>query len=87
MKAFWKYTVARAALLVVTYAVIWMLVSMRWAVAVIDPFVLLAALIVSGAISLYALRGLRDDLAGQVQARAARMTRRVEESRDADDVD
>lgn len=87
MKAFWKYTLARAALLAVTYVVLWAAASMRWNLAWIDPFVLLAAIIVSSGISLFALRGLREEFADQLQQRAGRMAQRVEQSRNADDVD
>jgi len=87
MKTFWKYTVARLAILVVTYVVLWYLASLRWEFHTIDPFILMAAIIVSAVISLFALRGLRDDVASRLQQRADRAASRVEASRDAEDVD
>jgi hypothetical protein len=87
MKTFLKYTVARLAILVVTYVVLWALASQRWDVHTIDPFVLMAAIIVSAVISLFVLRTMRDDLAGRLQERADRASQRLDSSRDADDVD
>jgi hypothetical protein len=87
MNAFLKYTVARLAILVATYVILWAAASLRWDVPTIDPFVLLAAIVVSAVISLFALRGLRDEVAGRLEQRANRATNRVEASRDADDVD
>jgi hypothetical protein len=87
MKAFLKYTVARLAILVIAYVVLWALASLWWRVPTIDPFVLLAAILVSAVVSLFVLRGLRDDVATRLQQRANRATQRVEASRDADDID
>ena len=87
MNAFLKYTVARIALLVVAYAAIWGLVRLRWNVAAVDPFVLLAAIVVSAVISLFVLRGLREEFAEKIHRRASRMTQRIEESRSAEDID
>jgi hypothetical protein len=87
MKTFLKYTVARLAILVITYVVLWALASRRWEVHTIDPFVLLASIVVSAVISLFVLRSMRDDLAGKLQQRADRAANRVDSSRDADGVD
>lgn len=87
MNAFLKYTVARLAVLAITYVVLWAVASLWWEVPTIDPFVLLAAIVVSAVISLFALRGLRDEVAGRMEQRANRATKRVETSRDADDLD
>jgi len=87
MKAFLKYTVARLAVLVISYVILWALASMRWQVPTIDPFVLIAAILVSAVISLFALRGLREEVASRLQQRATNATQRVETSRDADDLD
>jgi hypothetical protein len=86
MKAFWTYTVARFALVAVTYLVLWALARLvGWAVP--SLFLLLAAILVSAVVSLFALRGLREQLAGQIEDRARRQAQRVEESREADDLD
>lgn len=87
MKTFWKYTVARLAILVVTYAILWYLASLRWELQAVDPFVLIAAIVISAVISLFALRGMRDDLASRLQQRANRAASRHDASRDADDID
>lgn len=84
MKAFWKYTAARLALFLLTYYVIWTIAGTRWTVAVLDPFILLAAIIVSGVISLFALRRLREDFAARITERAGQRTERVAKSRDSD---
>jgi hypothetical protein len=82
-----NYTVARLAILVVTYVVLWALASRRWDVHTIDPFVLMASIIVSAVISLFVLRTMREELAGKLQQRADRAASRVDASRDVDDVD
>ena len=87
MKTFWKYTVARLAILAVTFAVLWGLAKLLDIANGNLPFILMAAIIVSAIVSLFALRSLRDDLAGRLQERAARAADRVEASRDANDVD
>ena len=88
MKAFVKYTAARAVLLVVTYIVLWALARLRWEdIATVDPFVLLAAILISAPIAFYGLRSLRDDVVRHIESRAQRMTRRVEEARRRDDLD
>lgn len=84
MKAFWKYTAARLALFLLTYYVVWTVAATRWTVQVLDPFVLLAAIILSGVISLFALRSLREDVAQQFSQRASRRAQRAEKSRDSD---
>jgi len=63
------------------------LASLWWQVPTIDPFVLLAAILVSAVVSLFVLRGLREDVATRLQQRANHATQRVEKSRGADDVD
>ena len=87
MQAFLKYTVARLAILVVSYVILWALASLWWQLETIDPFILLAAILVSAVISLFALRGLREDVASRLEQRANGAARRVETSRDADDID
>ena len=85
MKAFWKYTAARIGLFVVSYVVIWAATNAVRPQPVVDPFILLAAIIVSGAISIFALRGMRDEVATHLSNRAGRTTRAP--NRDADDLD
>jgi hypothetical protein len=88
MKAFWTYTLARIAVFAVTYAVVWLVARIFLeSTGVENLFVLLIALVGSSAISVFALAGLRDKLAQNVQERATRMTERIEESRRAEDVD
>ncbi len=88
MKAFWRYTVARLALLGVCWLVLWgigLLVFEQSTTT--NLIVLVAAMLVSAVIAAFVLAPLRDDLARNVQERAERMTQRLEESRRAEDVD
>jgi len=88
VSAFWKYTLARLGLFVACFAVVFVVLSLFFKT---DETVVLAAalaaLLLSAVISLVALRGLRDELARQVADRAAGVSRRIEESRRAEDVD
>lgn len=88
MKAFWTYTLARLAVFGVCFAVVYALSSI-WldSTNVVTIWVLLISLVASSVISVFALGGLRDNLARNVQERAARMTARIEESRRAEDID
>lgn len=88
MKAFWIYTLARIGVFVVTYVVVWG-VTRLWLESnqLVNLWVLLIALVISAIISLFALGGLRDNLAKRIEGRAAEMTRRIDESRRAEDVD
>lgn len=88
MKAFWTYTLARLAVFAVCLVAIW-LISSIWLEksAVTDLWVVLISLVVSSVISIFALGGLRQNLAKNVQERAERMTQKMEESRSAEDVD
>ena len=81
MKAFWKYTLARLGLFVVAYAVIWAATNAVRPSPVIDPFILIAAIIVSGVISIYALRGMREEVATHFA------NRKAPANRDVDDLD
>ena len=88
VKDFALYTLARfgifAVLLVVTMVVFW-LANGREGVWIVWP-VLVAAL-VSTVVSAYALRGLRENVAVGVRARAERMSGRFEELRAAEDAE
>lgn len=88
MKAFWIYTLARFAVLAVCVGIVWP-VSLIWfdQTQVLGIFILLVSLVLSSIISVFALAGLRDQLAQNVHDRAARMTARIEESRRAEDID
>ena len=88
MKAFWIYTLARFAVFGVSFGAVWAISSI-WLEQnnVTMIWVLLISLVVSSVISVFALGGLRDKLAQNVQDRAARMTARIEESRRAEDID
>ncbi|KQV74285.1 hypothetical protein ASC61_04310 [Aeromicrobium sp. Root344] len=88
MKAFWTYTLARLAVFGATFGVVWLIASIwvDWG-NLTSLLVLLVSLVLSSVISIFALAGLRDKLAQNVQERAARMTQRIEESRHAEDVD
>lgn len=88
MKAFWTYTLARLGIFAVTWAVLWGASRLVFeGTAVIDLWVLLLALIVSGIISVFALSRLRDRVALRLQDRARSLNERIEESRRAEDVD
>jgi len=87
MKAFWKYTLARLALFVVTYVAVWAIANAQWKVAVINPFVLLVAIVVSGVVSLFVLRELRDDVVRHFELRAANKVAKSELTRSPDELD
>jgi hypothetical protein len=88
MKAFWTYTLARFAVFGVTFGIVVLIGSLfvDWGNTTM-LFALLIALVLSSVISIFALAGLRDRLAQDVQERATRMTQRIEESRNAEDID
>lgn len=88
MSVFWKYTLARLGLFLAFFAVIFVALSLFFRVD--ETVVLLAALVslvLSAVVSFVALRGMRDELARRVADRAAGVSRRIEESRRAEDVD
>jgi len=87
MKAFWLYTLARFGVLIVSYLVVWLLVSIWFDPAFLNLFVLVVSFLVSAVVSYFALAGLRDALALHVSERAGRLSQRIEESRRAEDVD
>jgi hypothetical protein len=87
MKAFWIYTFARFAVFAVTYVVVWAVASIWFDPPFVNLFVLLVSLVLPSLIAFFALRRLRDDLAQNISGRAERLSRRIEESRSAEDVD
>lgn len=88
MKAFWTYTLARFVILLVCLPVVWA-VGQIWfeRTEIFNIFALLVALVISSAISIFALAGMRNKLAMNVHQRAERMSARIEESRNAEDID
>lgn len=87
MKAFWLYTFARFAVFAVTYVVVWAIASIWFDPPFVNLFVLLVALVASSVVAFFALRRLRDELAQNISGRAERLSKRIEESRRAEDVD
>ncbi|CAA9363816.1 MAG: hypothetical protein AVDCRST_MAG34-2758 [uncultured Nocardioidaceae bacterium] len=88
MKHFLAYTGARLGLFLLTYAVIiggYLLLGGGTPVPLFWP--LLLAALVSGVVSAYALRGLRQRFSAVVEQRADRMSRRFEEMKAKEDVD
>jgi hypothetical protein len=83
MKAFWKYTLARLGLFAVVFLGIWAVTNAVRPAPV--PFILIAAFIVSGVISIFALRGMRDEVASQLSNRPRRTTRDTQSN--VDDLD
>jgi hypothetical protein len=88
MKAFWVYTLARLAILLICVSLVWG-IGQTWfeRSEIFNIFSLLVGLVISSIISIFALSGLRNQLAHKVADRAERMTARIEESRRAEDVD
>lgn len=83
-----KYTLARFGLFVVSFAVVGLVVFL-W-LEVSQPtvlFVAVVSLVLSSIGSLIFLRPMREKVVDRMQERAARMTQRIEESRNAEDVD
>jgi hypothetical protein len=85
VKAFWKYTAARLGLFAVVFVAIWALTNAVRPQPV--PFILIAAFIVSGVISIFALRGMREEVAAHLSQRPGRSGQRAVPNRDADDLD
>jgi len=85
VKAFWKYTLARMGLFAVVFGALWAVTNAVRPQPV--PFILIAAFIVSGVLSIFALRRMREEVATQLSNRAGRMTRAMQDNGDADDLD
>ncbi|CAN5445224.1 hypothetical protein BH11ACT8_BH11ACT8_20530 [soil metagenome] len=86
VKEFWVYTLARIALLLVTWGALtgaWILITGKAA----PGLTLVIAFVVTGIGSYYVLRGPREALARKVDARASRAVQRFEEGRSKEDVD
>lgn len=87
MNSFLKYAVLRTLLLVLTYAIVWGLLRLRWDLEIIDPFVLVGAIVLSAVISVFALRRLREEVSRKFEQRAANRAARLELSRESDELD
>jgi Protein of unknown function (DUF4229) len=75
-----NYTLARAAILGATLAVLW-LVGARGILLV------LLAVLISGLISYFALSGMRDAVSARVAERVQRISQRIDERTRAEDSD
>jgi hypothetical protein len=86
MRSFVRYTLARMLLFAVSFGVVW-LVGFGWLTwdLLTVLWTAMVALAVSGIASWWLLGTLRDDLATDVEARARRMTERLDRSRRAED--
>ncbi len=88
MKPFLAYTGARLGLFLVAYGAIigvYLLLGGGTPIPLFWP--LLLAALLSGVLSAFLLRGLRERFSGVVQQRADRMSRRFEEMKAKEDVD
>jgi ABC-type bacteriocin/lantibiotic exporter with double-glycine peptidase domain len=88
MKYFLLYTFARIGLFAGVFGAIWLVLFswVSWTHASLLWTVLLAALI-SAIASIFVLRPLRQRFAADIEARAARMSKRIEAARAAEDED
>ncbi|MBK5217476.1 MAG: DUF4229 domain-containing protein, partial [Propionibacteriales bacterium] len=79
------YTLARLGVFVVSYGLTWAVAQfwLEWS-AVTNLWVMLIALAISAAVSIFALSGLRNRVAQRIQERAERLSQRLEESRSAE---
>lgn len=88
MKPFLAYTAARLGLFVVAYGVVWLIASIWLEFSTLtNLWVVIIALALSSVVSIFALGRLRGELAANVHQRASRMSKKIEESRSAEDVD
>ena len=88
MKAFVTYTLARLGLFLGAYALLWA-IAWFWLefTTLTNLLVMFLALVISAVAAIFLLGGLRDNLARNIEQRADRMSKRIEESRSAEDVD
>ena len=87
MKEFLVYTAARLALFLATYGLVVGLYALVVGTPVPVLMTLLVAAIISGVVSVYLLRGMRERFTAKVQGRASRMSQRFEEMKAKEDVD
>jgi membrane protein implicated in regulation of membrane protease activity len=88
VKPFVLYTLARALLFAVAWALVWAVarIWLGWS-TVTALWTALLAMAVSSVVSLWLLRGLRQRLALHVQGRAERMQARYEAAKRKEDAD
>ena len=88
MKPFVRYTLARLLMFVAAWGLVWLVASiwLEWS-SVTALWTALVAMVVSSLASFVLLRGLRDRLAHDVQARAGRIQQRYEAAKSKEDVD
>ncbi|HZO70130.1 MAG: DUF4229 domain-containing protein [Kribbellaceae bacterium] len=83
MREFAIYTGLRLVLFAGAFGLLWVLLHNQLTVFPI----LLIALMISSIASIFVLRAARDRLAGTIEDRATRISRRLDESRRAEDTD
>lgn len=83
MKAFAVYTGLRLVLFAACFGLLWLVLRDQLG---IFPLLLLG-LILSAILSVFVLRAARERLAGTIEDKATRISRRIDESRRAEDVD
>ena len=83
MKAFAIYTGLRLVLFAACFGVLWLVLRGQLG---IFPLLLLG-LVLSAILSVFVLRAARERLAGTIEDKATRISRRIDESRRAEDVD
>jgi CHASE1-domain containing sensor protein len=83
MRNFAVYTGLRLALFAAAFGLLWLVLHNQLSIFPI----LLLALMASAIASIFVLRTARDRLAGSIDARAHRISQRIEESRRAEDDD
>jgi membrane protein implicated in regulation of membrane protease activity len=88
VKPFVLYTLARALLFAVAWALVWAVAQtwLDWS-TVTALWTALLAMAISSVVSLWLLRGLRQRLALHVQGRAERMQARYEAAKRKEDAD
>lgn len=83
MKEFAVYTGLRFVLFAACFGLLWVGLHNQLSVFAL----LLLALVLSSILSIFVLRAARDRLAGTIERRADRISKRIEESRRAEDDD
>lgn len=88
MKVFALYTAARIGLFAVAYGVIWLIFG-RWIEwnALSALYTAIIAMVISAVVAIWVLKGLREQLAVQVEQRATRAKAAFEARRSAEDDD
>jgi tetrahydromethanopterin S-methyltransferase subunit C len=86
VKVFALYTAARIGLFAVVYGVIWLIFG-RWIEwnALSALYTAIIAMVISAVVAIWVLRGMREQLAVQVEQRASRAKSAFEARRSAED--